>query len=292
MILVSIYCCAKTETPGRFAEDELKISDLEIEFSKAIEAKDLDKLVSLYADNGALYFEQEDIKLGRNAIRESWKADFARPGLTLSTEPRTVEISNAGNLAWAHGLFIMNQTEPGRTPQIESWDYALVYTKQPDGKWQIMADSANCLLRNHLFRKPSKSTSPYAPLAPLIGLFCFFSSVLFLLCMPVLALVSGWKLCRKRRLSTAFLIAVVTFIAYFATALLLWGYISGRHWNLPFNAALAAAVDTARYGNPVEDTSEGVLVMLLVLSTFSAVTAGVIAGTTRWLRIRCRRAAI
>ena len=67
-------------------------------------------------------------------------------------------------------------------------------------------------------------------------------------------------------------------LAFFVTVSLLWKYISAQEWNLSLSQAFQAAGDTARYGNPVEDTSEDVLVGLLVLSTFSAAVAGIIAG--------------
>lgn len=75
-------------------------------------------------------------------------------------------------------------------------------------------------------------------------------------------------------------------LAFFVTVSLLWKYISAQEWNLSLSQAFQAAGDTARYGNPVEDTSEDVLVGLLVLSTFSAAVAGIIAGAMRWLWIR------
>ena len=104
--------------------------------------------------------------------------------------------------------------------------------------------------------------------------------------MPVVVLVYVCKFIRNRRWSAGFLISAVMFIGFWVAALLFWNYITAHYWNLSFTSALHAAGDTARYGNPVEDTSEGVLVSLIAMSTLSAVVAGVIAGIARlvWRR--------
>ncbi len=288
-LLISICSCTKKILPANHAEDEREVSKLEIEASKALAAKDLDKLVSLYADDAALYDERAPCVRGKDAIRETWKADFARSGLTMSTEPRTVEISSDGDLAWAHGVYSMTTNDDAGKPVTDKWEYALVYKKQPAGKWKIMADSVNSALHTHLFHKPPKSSLPYAPLAPLIGLSCLASGVWFLFGMPIVVVVGIWNSCRNRKLSTGFLAAAVMLIAFFLSAVLLWQYLAAHYWNLSLKAAFLAARDTARYGNPVEDTAEGVLVSFLVLSTFAAAAAGAIAVVARRVWIRKRR---
>ena len=285
--LFGLLCgCTKAVTPADRAEDEREVRELEMEGSKAIEEKDLDKWIALYADDAALYYESKPTVRGKDAIRETWEADFAREGLSMSTEPRTVEVSNSGDLAWAHGVFKVTIRDTTGKSATDQWEYALVYKKQADGRWKIMADSANSSLHSRLFHWTPESRSPYAPLAPLIGLACFASIIWFLLGMPVVVLVSTWRCYRNRRLTAGFLVSTMMLLAFFVTASLLWKYIAAQEWNLSLQQAFRAAGDTARYGNPVEDTSEDVLVGLIVLSTFSAAVAGIITLAIRWLWIR------
>jgi uncharacterized protein (TIGR02246 family) len=289
VLLFSICGCAKRGIPGDRSEDERKVQELEIAASKALAARDLGGLVSLYDDDAALYDDRDPSIRGKHAIREAWRAAFAKSGVNLSTEPQSVEISKDGDLAWAHGKFLMETNNAAGKPVFNHWEYALVYTKQADGKWKIMADSAYSYLLTYLFHKPPKGQSPYSPLAPLIGLACLASGIWFLIGMPIVAFVCAWNFCRNRKLSTGFVVSAVMFMAFFVAALLLWWNISAHYWNLSFMTTFYAAVDTARYGNPVEDTAESVLVTLLVLSTFSALAAGVITGSARWAWIRHRR---
>lgn len=278
--------CTKEVAPGDRAEDEREVRELEMEGSTAIKEKDLDTWIALYADDAALYYESQPTVRGKDAIRETWKADFARADLSMNTEPRTVEVSRSGDLAWAHGVFHVTMRDTTGKSANDQWEYALVYKKQADGRWKIMADSANSPLHTRLFHGTPESRSPYAPLAPLIGLACFASILWFMFGMPVVVLVSARRCYRNGRLTAGFLVSTMMLLAFFVTASLLWKYIAAQEWNLSLQQAFRAAGDTARYGNPVEDTSEDVLVGLLVLSTFSAAVAGITAGAIRWLWIR------
>jgi uncharacterized protein (TIGR02246 family) len=287
VLLTVISGCSKLPvTPANRAEDERAIGALEIELSKAIAAKDLDGLISLYADNGAMYDEEAPIMRGQDAIRKAWKADFSRPDLDMSTSPRSVEISDRGNLAWAHGLYRITFDEAGKQTG-DSWEYAMAYMKQPDGKWKIMADSAHSGLQRHLFHRPLKSNPALAPLAPLIGLGCVACTGWCLFGMPIVTVAFGWRACRNRKMSTGFIVSAAMVISYALATGILWVFFAPRYWNLPF-WAFGAATDTARYGNPVEDTAEGVLISLMVLAALASVAAGLITWVTRrlWMRFR------
>jgi uncharacterized protein (TIGR02246 family) len=281
VLFASMCGCGRKSTPGDRAEDEQKVYELETAASEAIAAKDLGTLISLYADDAHLYDERNPGIRGKEAIREAWQADFARPGLEINTRPRDVEISGSGDLAWAHGALRMTRNDASGGINTDRYEYAQVYTKQRDGKWKIMADNMHFGLRSLLFPRPPEKRSPNAALAPLIGLACFACGIWFLFGMPVVTIVSAWRLCRSRKVTTGFIVSIVMLIAFFVAAGLIWSYSKAHFWNLPFVDALRAAGDTARYGNPVEDTAEDILVMLLVLSTLSAVAAGVITGVAR-----------
>jgi ketosteroid isomerase-like protein len=282
--------CAKRPTKDNHADDESKIRELEIEASKALVAKDLGKLVFLYADDAALYDERDPSIRGRDAIRKAWRTTFAQPGLIIRTDPQTVEISNGGDLGWGHGLLVMKVDGHAGRPITEQWEYALVYMKS-GGRWKIIADCVYSGIRNHLAHRPPKSLSPLAAIAPLIGMACFLSGIWFLLGMPIVFLIQTWKSIRALKVSTGFLVSVVMLIAFFLTAALFWRHLAAHEWNLSF-VTLSAALDSARYGNPVEDTAEGVLISLITLSTLSALAAGVIIGSSRKLWIRRRRHAV
>lgn len=77
-------------------------------------------------------------------------------------------------------------------------------------------------------------------------------------------------------------------LAFLFVSVLLWLQLSGTYWNLPLKHAFIAAGDSERYGNPVEDTAESVLISLMVISAVSGVTAGVVSPIIRWVWTRRR----
>jgi ketosteroid isomerase-like protein len=280
-LLLGFMCgCEKREiTSEDRADSERIIKEQQARFSQAIEDKDPDALVSLYANNGALYYDDNPIIRGKTAIRERWKTDFARPGLAINVLPGLIEISNAGDLAWTHSTFRLSANLPTGSGQ---WRSALIYKKLPQG-WRIWADSANADLHNHLSNTPPKSSSLWAPLAPLIGLGCFLSTLWFVSGMPIVTIVYGWKAFRSRTWSTGLIVSISMLMAFFLVTALLWIQLSGNYWNLPLKHAFIAAGDTARYGNPVEDTAESVLISLIVISAISGLVAGILARIACWL---------
>jgi ketosteroid isomerase-like protein len=279
-------CHIKEITPEERAEDERTVDGLQNRFSQAFAARDLGALISLYADNGALYYEDHPLIRGKNAIRDTWKNDFDRQDVIMSTLPGKVEISDAGDLAWAHGTFRIRAAVPGGFPPDE-WRYALIYKKLPEG-WKIWADNTHAGLGNHLSHKTPKGRSPWAPLAPLIGLGCALSTLWFAFGMPIVTIVYGWKAFRSRSWSTGFIVSASMLLAFLLVSVLLWLQLSGTYWNLPLKHAFIAAGDTERYGNPVEDTAESVLISWMVIAAVSGIAAGVVGSIIRWVWTRCR----
>ncbi len=292
-LLSSICGCASQSAPDTRAGDEQLIRDMETMASEAVTARDLGHLVSLYADNASLFYADHPIVAGKDAIRETWKAIFARPGFAMGIELLKVEISRNGDLAFAHGAYTMTMNGATGRPVTDKGEYAVVYKRQADGKWKIVADNGNSDFRAHsLPKSPDRRQQPPSPAAPLIGLASLFSSLWFLFGMPVVLAVFAWKYFKSRKLSTGLLVSAVMLTVFFAVAVLLWRHFATNYWNLSFLIALDAAVDAARYGHPVEHTAEVLLANLLIFSTLSSAAAGAMTGGVRHLWSRHRRPAV
>jgi hypothetical protein len=158
----------------------------------------------------------------------------------------------------------------------------LIFKKLPEG-WKIWADSAYADLQNHLSRTPPKGRSAWAPLAPLIGLACLISTLWFASGMPIVTAIYAWRAIRNKTWPTGLIVSLSMLLAFFLAAALLWIYISGHYWNLPLKHAILASTDTERYGNPLEDSAEAVLVNIMIFSAISGLAAGILARTVCWL---------
>jgi len=89
--------CAKQDVPDTRAGDERIIRELEIEAWKALEAKDLERLISFYTDDALAFYPNTPLLTGKDAIRERWRNSFAKPGFAISGQSLKVHVSSSGD---------------------------------------------------------------------------------------------------------------------------------------------------------------------------------------------------
>ena len=142
-LLSFMWGCATPPPPDTRAADERAIREIEVEADKAAAAKDLDRYVSFYADDAALFFPNTPLVTGKDAIRKTWGALFATPGFSISFQPTKVEVSRGSDLAYCYGTYAMTMNGPKGKPVTDKGKYVAVYKKQPDGKWKCVADIHN-----------------------------------------------------------------------------------------------------------------------------------------------------
>lgn len=136
-------CVQQTAPADTREEDERVIRKLEAEAVEAAAAKDLDRFVSLYADDASCFVANTPIITGKDAIREYWKAIFALPGFKLDLEVLKVEASRSSDLAYTHGQYTLTSNDDMGNPRTDKGKYVVVYRKQPDGQWKVIIDIGN-----------------------------------------------------------------------------------------------------------------------------------------------------
>jgi ketosteroid isomerase-like protein len=280
------YGCATRSMAVNRAEDERAVREIEAEISRALAARDLDHMMALYAEGAALYYEDRPMIGGKDAIHEVWKSLHARPGFGMSTELLNVEISGRSDLGFTRGSYSMTMNDANGAPTAGTGEYVLVYGKQSDGKWKIIAENGDGSLRIHsLPKSPDRRQQPASQIAPLIGLAGLFSGMGFLFGMPVIAAAFAWKYYRSRKLPTGLSVAIVMILVFWVAATQLWRYVTAHYWNMSFMTALEAAGDAARFGHPIEHTAEVLVVDLVIFSTLLAFAAGAITFAVCRLRM-------
>jgi uncharacterized protein (TIGR02246 family) len=124
--------------------DARTIRESEAEWAKAWAAKDVERVVAHYADDGLVELADVPIIKGKGAMRAAAKQTFADPNFALSFSPEQVEVSRSGDLAYARGTYSVTQTNPAtKRPATEKGKYVIVYRKQPDGRWLAIQDINN-----------------------------------------------------------------------------------------------------------------------------------------------------
>jgi ketosteroid isomerase-like protein len=133
--------------------DENAIRQADLDWSKAAAARDVEKVVSYYAPDGAIYPPNSPLSAGQPAIKVAWTGMMNLPGFMVNWVPSRVEVSSAGDMGWSSGTYQISMNVPG-TPANDHGKYVAIWKKQPDGNWKVEADIFNSDL--------SSGTSPWA----------------------------------------------------------------------------------------------------------------------------------
>jgi uncharacterized protein (TIGR02246 family) len=152
-LAVLLFGCAQTPPPAppdTRAADEQLIRDMETAWVKEFAAKDVDKIVAHYADDGTAILPNAPAMAGKDAIRAGMQAAFGDPKFSLDLRTAKVYVSK-DDLAYSQGSYSVMTTDPKTKKAVtEKGTYVEVYKKQADGSWKVMEDIA----------------SPEAPAAP------------------------------------------------------------------------------------------------------------------------------
>ena len=139
--------CSQTQQqpaapPDTRATDEATIRAADQDFVKCAEAKDLDKCMSLYADDAVLLASGAPAANGKDSIRKFIQGLLAAPGLKLTVNTTSVMVARSGDLAIDQGTVDATTTDKKGKPVTSTSQYVLVWKKMPDGSWKIAADTS------------------------------------------------------------------------------------------------------------------------------------------------------
>ena len=134
--------CADTTASSHDA-DVQALKDNEAQWNKDFAAKDADKIVAHYADDGVLMNPGMTASTGKAAIQKTIKDMVGDTALSLKFEATQVEVSKSGDVAYTHGNYTMTMTDPATKKVInDKGTYITVYKKQADGSWKAVEDAA------------------------------------------------------------------------------------------------------------------------------------------------------
>jgi uncharacterized protein (TIGR02246 family) len=128
---------------GSRAGDEEAIRKGDAEWSHAAEAKDLEKTVSFYAEDGSVLPFGAPIATGKEQVRQVWSHLMSLPGFSLTFAPTKVQVAKAGDLAYDVGTFALKLNDAQGNATTTPGKYVVVWKKQADGKWKAVADIFN-----------------------------------------------------------------------------------------------------------------------------------------------------
>ena len=106
-------------------------------------SRNLDKIMSHYADDACGDHSGGPIMKGKDAIRAGLQGMLADKNLALSFTTSTTELSKSTDLAYTQGTYSMTASNPKtKRPETEKGTYVTIYRKQADGAWKAVEDIA------------------------------------------------------------------------------------------------------------------------------------------------------
>ena len=142
-IVVTMTACAdRVESDSRSA-DEAAIREADAASLKAIAAKQLETTLSFYDERASMLIPNAPIVTGREEIRSAWEQMFATPGFSLAPKTTKIEVARSGDLAYAQGTYEFTANDPNGKPVNDRGKFVVVWKKQADGAWKIVADIWN-----------------------------------------------------------------------------------------------------------------------------------------------------
>lgn len=141
--LLAVACAQPkpAEMPDTRAADEAAIRAADADFVKAAAAKDLDKCMSLYADDAVFLSSSSPALVGKDNIRPVIQRMLAAP-MQLTINVASVDVARSGDLAMDRGTVEAAVMDKKGKTTTQTSEYVLVWKKQADGAWKIVADTS------------------------------------------------------------------------------------------------------------------------------------------------------
>ena len=138
VVLTAGVCLAQPESS---IERAIRYAD--VVWSKAAEAKDLERVLAVFADGASELAPNVPIAVGKDALRKVWTQYFATPGFAISWQPTKVEVSRGADLGYSLGTYVLTAPDPAGKPVTDRGKYVTIWKRQADGSWKVIADIFN-----------------------------------------------------------------------------------------------------------------------------------------------------
>jgi ketosteroid isomerase-like protein len=124
---------------GRHAADGVRAADAA--WLKVFAAKDLDKTVAFFDEQGSMLAPNAPVAAGKAVIAKALAADFAFGDIVWHADKAGV--ARSGDLGYTSGTYKFSFKDPSGKPATDNGKYLTVWKKQPDGSWKVLFDMFN-----------------------------------------------------------------------------------------------------------------------------------------------------
>ena len=139
LLLVTFACAPKVDLEAERAA----LEQTQIEYSKAGAAKEIERLLTFYADDASVIPPNSPRLTGKEAISKFVSEMATTPGFAMSEQTIEAAVSSAGNLGYTLDLYELTINDPEGKPVTDRGQDLHIWKKQSDGTWKIVVDIWN-----------------------------------------------------------------------------------------------------------------------------------------------------
>lgn len=132
-------CAAGAQPVGDAAARE-QLLKVDREWAAAAASRDVDRIVSYWTDDAAIYSPGESPVAGKAAIRAYVADSLKNPAFTIAWVPKDAEVAKSGDLGYTMGSNTFTIPGPQGTSTTVQGRYVTVWRKTKDGGWRCVVD--------------------------------------------------------------------------------------------------------------------------------------------------------
>jgi ketosteroid isomerase-like protein len=110
---------------------------------KAYAAKDVDKSVAFFDEQGSMLVPNSPILTGKDAIAKFIARGFALRDYKITWHPKKAGVARSGELGYTSGTYKMSSKNASAKTISDKGKYLMVWKKQADGSWKVLFDTSN-----------------------------------------------------------------------------------------------------------------------------------------------------
>jgi ketosteroid isomerase-like protein len=133
-----IFSCNQ-QAVDKKAEGE-NLMQLSKEWSQVASTGDVEKTVSYWAEDAVVMSAGEPPLMGKQAIRKMVQESSAIPGFRISWQPKSVEVSESGDMAYLIEDSQVSFSDSTGKPITINNKAVSIWRKQVDGSWKNVVD--------------------------------------------------------------------------------------------------------------------------------------------------------
>jgi uncharacterized protein (TIGR02246 family) len=136
---IILAACAATRPAG---DEERTIRELDAAWSRALASKDLDGVMSYYADEALFLAPGSPIVKGKEQIRMRFARRMSLPGYSASFEPTSIVVARSRDMAHEVGVFRLTLDDAAGIRTTTTGKHLVTWEKR-GGTWKVTAESIN-----------------------------------------------------------------------------------------------------------------------------------------------------